>query len=257
MSFQDKVVLITGGSSGIGADAAKHFAKLGASVAIVGRNESRLNRVAVEIKTLSGRQPLAIIADVTKDDERIINETIGHFNRIDILINSVGIVEQGSLENLTFDSFDRVLDTNLRSIVKLTQLAVPHLEKTKGNIVNVSSYAGLRPLNQILAYSVSKAALDQFTKCVSLELASKGIRVNSINPGIIETPILRSTGSGLAEEDAYKRFIDEMKKSHPIGRVGTVEDTSAAIVFLANETSSFITGVLLPVDGGKVNLSVS
>lgn len=257
MSFQGKVILITGGSSGIGADAAKHFAKLGASVAIVGRNESRLNQVANEIKTLSGKQPLAISADVAKDDERIINETIGHFNRLDVLINSVGIVEQGSLENLTFGSFDRVLNTNLRSIVKLTQLAVPHLEKNRGNIVNVSSYAGLRPLNRILAYSVSKAALDQFTKCASLELAQKGIRVNSINPGVIQTPILRSTSSGLADEEAYQKFIDEMKKSHPIGRVGTVEDTSTAIAFLASETSSFITGVLLSVDGGKLNLSVS
>lgn len=123
--------------------------------------------------------------------------------------------------------------------------------------MNVSSYAGLRPLNQILAYSLSKAALDQFTKCASLELAAKGIRVNSINPGIIETPILKTSGSGVTGEDAYQKFIDHMKKSHPIGRIGTIEDTSEAIAFLANDASGFITGVLLPVDGGKVNLSAA
>lgn len=125
MALQDKVVLITGGSSGIGAASARHFAKLGASVAIVGRNEGRLNQVANEIKTLHDKQAFIIVADVTKDDERIITETIGRFNKLDILINCVGIVEQGSLQNLPLDSFDRVFDTNLRSIVKLTQLAIP------------------------------------------------------------------------------------------------------------------------------------
>lgn len=182
MSFTGKVVLITGASSGIGADAARHLAKSGANVAIVGRNETRLNAVADEIKQLGLATPLAIVADVTKDSERIVNETIGQFGKLDVLINNAGVVTYDNIVDVKQSEFDRIFGTNVWSAIELTQRCVPHLEKTKGNVINVSSVAGLKALQNSISYCISKAALDQLTKCSALDLAPKGIRVNAINP---------------------------------------------------------------------------
>lgn len=216
----------------------------------MGRNTPRLNAVADEIRNANGAAPLAIVADVNKDTERIIDETIQQFGQLDVLINNAGIVDQhGSLLDIDMDAFDRIWNTNLRSVIKLTKLAVPHLERTKGNVVNISSIAGLRPVANVLAYCISKSALDQFTKCVALELAPKGIRVNSVNPGVIDTPIFQTMG---IDQETAKQYFDVAKKSYPLGRVGDVKDTSAAIAYLASDSANFITGVLFPVDGGKM-----
>lgn len=248
MDFVNKVILITGGSSGIGADAAKYLAQLGGSVAIVGRNVARLHQVAEEITAADDIPPLVIVADILKDAERIISDTIKHFGKLDVLVNSAGICEKNNLENLTLNSFDNVFDINVRGVILLTQLAAPHLAKTKGNIVNVSSLAGLRSDPRFLSYCVSKAALDQFTKCVALDLAPKRVRVNSVNPGAIDTPMVVSLG---AEPEIRRRNAIEKGKTYPIGRIGHVQDTSTAIAFLASDLAEFMTGVLLPVDGGK------
>lgn len=250
MNFDKKVILITGASSGIGADAAIHLAKLGAKVAIVGRNQKRLNEVAEQIKRSGAPTPLPIIADVTKDAERIVAETIHHFGKLDVLVNNVAIVIQSKLPNLNMSDFDRVFDTNVRSVIILTQLCVPYLEKTKGNIVNISSTAGLNPQNNLTTYCMSKAALNQFSRCASLDLAPKGIRVNAINPAVIRTPIHESF---LGSAENAEKFMTEYGKKYPVGRIGEVSDTSAAIAYLAsNQTAAFITGILLPVDGGAV-----
>lgn len=250
MNFDKKVILITGASSGIGADAAIHLAKLGAKVAIVGRNQKRLNEVAEQIKRSSAPTPLPIIADVTKDAERIVAETIHHFGKLDVLVNNVAIVIQSKLPNLNMSDFDRVFDTNVRSVIILTQLCVPYLEKTKGNIVNISSTAGLNPQNNLTTYCMSKAALNQFSRCASLDLAPKGIRVNAINPAVIRTPIHESF---LGSAENAEKFMTEYGKKYPVGRIGEVSDTSAAIAYLASDqTAAFITGILLPVDGGAV-----
>lgn len=142
MSFDGKVILITGASSGIGADAARHLAKLGAKVSIVGRNEKRLKEVAEEIIKDGSLTPLPILADVNRDAERIVNETIKHFGKLDVLVNNAGIFALDSITEVKISEFDRVFDTNVRSVITLTKLCVPHLEKSKGNIVNVSSLAG-------------------------------------------------------------------------------------------------------------------
>lgn len=248
MSFAEKVILVTGASSGIGADAARHLAKLGGKLCLVGRNEKLLNEVAEEIK-VSGSlvQPLVIVADVAKDAERIISEAVKHFGKLDVLINNAGIYQKDSADDFNITQFDDILNTNLRAVAILTSLAVPHLEKTKGNIVNVSSIAGLKPLKATLSYCVSKAALDQFTKCAAVDLAPKGIRVNSINPAMIRTPILGKTG---LRADEVEKLIEAGKGFHPIGRIGETSDTSVAIAYVACDSASFITGVLLPVDGG-------
>lgn len=170
MSFEGKVVVITGASSGIGAGAAMHFSKLGAKVSITGRNVDNLKETASQCKG----EVLSIAADVNNEADRmrVIDETVAKFGKIDVLINNAGLGEAGTILTTTLDQYDKVMDTNVRSVFHLTQLATPHLIKTKGNIVNVSSVAGPRSFPNILAYCMSKAAVDQFTKCVALELVT-------------------------------------------------------------------------------------
>lgn len=154
-----------------------------------------------------------------------------------------------SIDDFDLSQFDSIMSINLRAVVILTNLAVPHLEKTKGNIINVSSIAGLKARPNRVSYAVSKAALDQFTKCCALDLAAKGIRVNSVNPGAIRTSLTETLG--MSKEESNK-FYERYKTRYPVGRVGEVEDTSIAIAYLASEKASFLTGILLPVDGGSM-----
>lgn len=154
-----------------------------------GRNVESLNLVAEKCGV---NNAFVIPADVTKeaDNENLISETIKKYNRLDVLINNAGILESGTIETTNLEQFDRVMSTNIRSIYYLTMLAVPHLIKTQGNIVNVSSVNGIRSFPGVLAYNVSKAAVDQFTRCVALELALKNVRCNSVNPGVTVTNLV-------------------------------------------------------------------
>lgn len=251
MDFKDKVVLITGASSGIGAGAAELFASKGAWLVLVGRNQLNLSNAAAKCTPTEGAPvPLQVIADVTIESDvlRIIDETIKAFKKIDVLVNNAGILDRGSIETATLGSFDRVMNTNVRSILHLTHLAVPYLIETKGSIVNVSSVNGMRAFAGVLVYNMSKSALDQFTKCTALELAGKGVRVNSVNPGVIVTDIHKR--EGMTDEE-YAEFLEHSKSTHALGRVGNVTEVAEAIVFLASERASFITGALLPIDGGR------
>lgn len=182
------------------------------------------------------------------DARRIVDETVAHFGRLDVLVNSAGILERGSIETGSLDVYDRTMDVNVRSVYQLTQLAVPHLVAVRGNVVNVSSVTGLRAFPGVLAYNISKSAIDQFTRCTALELADRGVRVNSINPGVIVTEIHKRGGMS---ESEYADFLERCKQTHALGRPGTVEETARAIAFLASDMASFITGVQLPVDGGR------
>ncbi|KAJ6635686.1 putative oxidoreductase [Pseudolycoriella hygida] len=249
MSFDDKVILITGAGSGIGADASRHLAKLGGKIVLVDLNEPNLLQVEDEIKKSGYAAPLVIVADVTTDCERIISETIEHFGKLNVLVNNAGIVNYDTVNNVHLPEFDRVFDINVKSVVKLTQLAVPHLQKTKGNVVNISSVAALQSEPNLLSYSMSKAAINQFTKCTALDLAPFGIRVNSVNPSAIRTPIFEKVGLTAEQVD---NFFEKIKSNYPVGRVGEVSDTSAGIAYLASDSASFLTGVLLPVDGGAL-----
>lgn len=164
-------------------------------------------------------------------------------------INNAGIIQKGNLENTPLQSFDEVMNINLRAVYKLTQQSIPHLRKSKGNIVNVSSVNGLRSFPGVSVYNISKSALDQLTRCTALELAADGIRVNSVNPGVIVTQIHKRGGMNDAE---YEAFLERSKSTHPLGRAGEAEEVAKAIRFLAdNKDASFITGVTLSVDGGR------
>lgn len=169
-SFADKVVIITGASSGIGAAAAIEFSKLGAKVVITGRNETKLHETASRCEG----QVLSIIAEVNEINDRakIVDQTISEYGQIDVLVNNAGIGQHGTILTTTLEKFDNVMNTNVRSLFHLTQLATPHLIKSKGNIVNVSSVTAVRQFQNYLAYCMSKAAVDQFTRCVALELVT-------------------------------------------------------------------------------------
>lgn len=217
MSFDGKVILVSGASSGIGAEIARHLASLGGQIALVGRNIERLTAVCTQITEKYGKKSaLAIVADVTIDTELIVNKTIEHFGQLNVLVNNAGVGGQDSVESFNDIEFDRVFDTNVRGVIKLTQLAVPYLQSTHGNIVNISSVAGLRPLKNALSYCISKAALDQFTQCTALDLAEKRIRVNSINPAVVKTPIFKAAGlSDERTEEVFEMFAKRFPGEDP------------------------------------------
>lgn len=250
--FANKVVLITGASSGIGAETALDFSKLDAKLVLTGRNKENLNKVAKQCQEHSPNnlKPLIVIGDMNteKDVENVMKMTIDKFSQLDVLVNNAGILESGSIENTSLDQYDRVMNTNVRGPYHLTMLAAPHLVKSKGNIINVSSVTGLRSFPNVLAYCMSKAALDQFTRCVALELAPKGVRVNAVNPGVITTGIHMK--SSMNEQD-YEVFLKKCAETHALGRAADANEVSSVIVFLASDAASNITGATLPVDGGR------
>uniref|UniRef100_A0A336MQF8 CSON004864 protein n=1 Tax=Culicoides sonorensis TaxID=179676 RepID=A0A336MQF8_CULSO len=249
MNFAGKVVLITGASSGIGASAAVQFSKLGASLSLIGRKLENLNKVAEECAK-NGAQPYVIQGDITKetDNVKIIDETLKKYGKLDVLVNNAGIIETGTIETTSMEQYDRVMNTNIRSIYHLSMLAVPHLIKTQGNIVNVSSVNGIRSFPGVLAYNLSKACVDQFTRCVALELAPKQVRVNCVNPGVTVTNLHKRGGM---DEETYAKFLEHTKTTHALGRAGRADEVANAILFLASDQSSFITGASIPVDGGR------
>lgn len=251
-SLSDKVVLITGASSGIGAGTAIHFAKLGSRLALSGRNEDNLKAVVKQCEDvgLAREKILMVLGSVEEESscEKIVGDTVSRFGCLDVLINNAGILIGGSIEAMSIQDFDKQMSANVRSVFMLTKLAIPHLKKTKGTIVNVSSVAGLRSFPDLTAYATSKAAIDQMTRCTALDLAPYQVRVNAVNPGVIVTNIHRRAGMSEAE---YEQFLVKCKQTHALGRAGNVEEVAKAIAFLASDDSSFTTGETLTVDGGR------
>ncbi|CAG9791656.1 unnamed protein product [Diatraea saccharalis] len=245
MKFQNKVVLITGASSGIGAAAAKLFTQEGASVVIVGRNQEKLAKVETECAAL-GNRPLVIRADVVNDEEakKIIKTTIDKYGKLDVLVNNAGIARYGFVvDGSVMKSFDEVMNVNLRAAVHITSLASPHLVKTKGNVVNISSVLGSCVKGKAhVAYCVSKAALDQFTRAAAVELAAHGVRVNCISPGPVNTDI--QLNSGL--ETNWERAI----AATALNRMSEPEEVAELIVFVASDSAKGITGSNYVTDNG-------
>lgn len=244
-----KVVIVTGASSGIGRAAALLFAENGAKVIAVGRSKKELNALRDEAAEKNGIIKIHL-ADICKDSQidGFFDFVSANFNQIDVLINAAGIIANGSIETTTLDDWDEMMGINLRSVFNIMQKSVPHLEQTKGSIVNVSSVAGTRAFPNVLAYCVSKAAVDQLTRCSALELAPKGIRVNAVNPGVVVTNLHKR--GGMADEQ-YENFLEHSKTTHPIGRVGEPEEIADLIYFLASEKAGWITGATYQIDGGR------
>jgi len=251
-NLEGKVAIITGASSGLGAAIAEYYSKCGASLSLVGRNKTSLNAVCKKCEEISPNnlKPLTIIADLSieADTQRTVDETMGHFKKINILVNNAGILKGGSCESISMDDFDTTMNINLRSIFHLTKLCIPFIVETKGNIINMSSVTGLRAFPGISAYCMSKSAIDQFTRCTALEVASRGVRVNAINPGVIKTELHKSGGMS---EEAYVKFLKHCETTHAMGRYGEPEEVASVAAFLASDHASFITGATIPVDGGR------
>lgn len=247
--FAGKVALVTGATSGIGQACAMAFATAGAKVACVGRNEDALQDVAGRIRALDA-EALALRADLSSDadTERVVNETTNAFGGIDVLVNAAGHISSGTVENTSLAAWDDMMNVNVRAAFQLMQKALPSLIERRGNIVNVSSVTGLRAFPGVLAYCVSKAALDQLTRCASLELAAKGVRVNAVNPGVVVTEIHKRGGM---TDEAYAAFLEHSKTTHPLGRTGRPAEIAALVLFLASDEASWITGATYSIDGGR------
>jgi NAD(P)-dependent dehydrogenase (short-subunit alcohol dehydrogenase family) len=244
-----RVVMVTGATSGIGRATAKRFAADGSQVIACGRDGSALEEIEHEINSQGGTS-LALAVDVTIESEvqHAFDTAINQTGRLDVLVNAAGHISNGSIEDTSLEAWDAMMNVNLRSVFYLMQLTAPHLIKAGGNIVNVSSVTGLRSFPGVLAYCVSKAGVDQLTRCAALELAAKGVRVNAVNPGVVITEIHKRGGMS---EEAYENFLERSKTTHPIGRVGQAAEIAELVFFLASDRASWITGATYSIDGGR------
>ena len=250
LSLINKVSIITGASSGIGRETAILFSKLGSKLVLVARDETALDSTIQSCEAKNSNDIIKVIGDLSQEEtsQRVVDETIKAFGSINILVNSAGILSTGSIETIKMADYDNIMNINVRSVIFLTQLCVPYLIKEKGSIVNVSSVTGTRSFPGVLGYCISKSAIDQFTKCVALELADKGVRVNAVNPGVIVTNLHKRAGQN---DETYAKFLEHCKQTHALGRPGNASEVANAIAFLASDNASFTTGELLHVDGGR------
>ncbi len=244
MNLSGKIALVTGGSRGIGFSTGKILSENGATVVITGKDAKRLEKATEKIPNSIG-----IVADIrnTNDVKNVVSKTIEKFGRLDILVNNAGIFPKiKKLHEIDEDEWNEVLDVNLTGQFRFTKEAIPHLQKTSGSIVNISSDAGLKAYQGFNAdaYSASKAALIILTKCWALEYSKNKIRVNCICPGVVDTdmtkPFLRT--------QTDKEFMDN---EHPLGRIGQPGEIAKAIMYFVSDDASWTTGAVLAVDGGE------
>ena len=244
MKLSGKVALVTGGSRGIGFATAKILSEHGATVTITAKNKERLEKAVLEIPNATG-----IVADIRKTDEvkNVVNKIIEKFGKLDILVNNAGIFpEIKKLHEIDEDEGNKVLDVNLTGQFRYTKESIPHLQKTSGSIINISSDAGIKAYQGFNAdaYSASKAALILLTKCWALEYSKNKIRVNCICPGVVDTDMTKP----FLKTDKDREFMDN---EHPIGRIGQPEEVANAVLYFASDDASWTTGAILTVDGGE------
>lgn len=252
--LEGRVALVTGGSSGIGRSVAEKLAGLGAAVTITGRRSEPLEKVAAALRA-DGKRCLAVTGDVRDEAhaEQAVRETVEAFGGLNILVNNAGVIGSGPIEDTTTEEWQRIVDIDLTGPFLFARAAIPHLKQATGaSIVNVSSVAGRRPYIGIGPYCVAKAGVDRLTECLALELAPHGVRVNAINPGVVVTN-LHSASNAVAD---YQAFLERGKETHPLGFVGEPRDAADLIAFLACDESRWITGGLMPLDGGRALTSL-
>ena len=244
LKLSGKIALVTGGSRGIGYGIAKILSENGAMVVITARDSKRLENAVANIPNAIG-----IVANIKNRNEvmNVVDSTIKKFGKLDILVNNAGIFPKiKRLHEIDEDEWNEVLDVNLTGQFRFTKEAIPHLQKTSGCIVNISSDAGLKAYQGFNAdaYSASKAGLILLTKCLALEYAKDKIRVNCICPGVVDTDMTKP----FLKTQKDKEFMDN---EHPLGRIGQPEEIARAVLYFVSDDASWTTGAVLAVDGGE------
>ena len=262
LGLKGKAVLVTGASKGIGKAIAASFAAEGAKVAIAARSSADLEKAADEIAKSTGAEVMSVAADSTKAEDiiRMTNEVVKRFGTVHVLVNNAGGVGAfAPFEKLTDDDWLQILNFNLVSAVRAIRAVLPHMQKQKwGRIINISSESGTQPDAFMPHYNASKAALNNLTKSLSKAFALDGILVNTVSPAFIMTPLVSdmlgklAQEQGLSPEQVTAQFLATNRPHIELKRPGESEEVASAVVFLASEQASFITGTNLRVDGGSV-----
>jgi meso-butanediol dehydrogenase/(S,S)-butanediol dehydrogenase/diacetyl reductase len=242
MRFQGKVVIVTGAGSGIGEGTARRFSQEGANVALLGDHERNIKRVA---RDLPPERTMTVVADVSdwRAMERAVTQVVKSWRYLHVMVNNAGIFEGSTVLKTKPEQWERVMAVNAGGVFNGSRAALPHLLKTRGCIVNVSSVSGLRADWGMSAYNASKGAISNLTRAMALDYTSKGVRVNAVAPSFT---LSEMTKGAAKSKPVMEKFHERM----PLGRVLLPEDIAAAIAFLASDDARAIAGVILPVDGG-------
>lgn len=251
MRLKDKVAIVTGGGSGIGRSIALKFSENGARISIPDRKMDLANDTVEQIEK-SGNDALSIKTDVTdySQVDEMVKKTIRKFGKIDILVNNAGWNKFGPFLETTHEFWDVIINLNLKGVVNCTRAVLDHMIENKyGIIINIASDAGRDGLPGQAIYSAAKGGVIAFTKAMAKEMGEYGIRLNSIAPGPIETPMLKV---GLEKSKAVYDDMMRLKSLTPLGRFGKPEEVADLALFLASEESRFITGQLISIDGGLI-----
>lgn len=244
---KEKVVIITGGTRGIGYETVKKFLENGAKVALLGSREESVNKALAKLKEEnSSYEVIGFYPDLTKEEEirKAFEKIEKEFGKIDCLINNAGLSSSTKIEEYTTEEENKIIDLNIKAVYLCSKVVVPFLKKTKGSIINTSSMVSIYAQPSGCLYPMSKFAVNGLTKALSRELAGFGIRVNAVAPGITETDMVKNLP---------KEMIEPLINSIPLKRIGTPVDIANAFMFLASDMASYITGEILQVDGAMMS----
>lgn len=249
--LHDKVAVITGAASGIGLATAQRFCREGAAVTLVDLQMEPLEQVTAELGKNGGRV-LPIAADVAQTDKvcQVVESTVRHFGRVDVLFANAGVPYSGDILSTPDEAWDKVMATNAKGVFICCREVIRQMlaqQPSGGSLILNASISGLAGLPGQACYAPSKGAVVQLTRQLAVEYAARGIRVNCVCPGTIDTPLLRKAMEMSGDPQA---FLNMLTVGHPIGRIGNPDEIAAAVAFLASDEASFITGAIVPVDGG-------
>jgi meso-butanediol dehydrogenase/(S,S)-butanediol dehydrogenase/diacetyl reductase len=241
-NFSDKIVMVTGGGSGIGLAIADQFARASATVVIAGRSQERLDNA---LRTLPAGRVSAVGADVgdPADVERLINGIIERYGRLDIVVSNAAVIVSGEILDVSASDWEALRQTNIDGFFYLAKTTLPLLEQSQGTFIAISSVSGLAGDWKLAVYDATKGAVSQFVRALALDWGRRGVRVNAVAPSLIRTDPVAAVTSD-------PRLVAKFEDRVALGRLGEVEDVAPAVLFLASDAARYITGVMLPVDGG-------